>query len=210
MSGTPDAARYETLVERLLDIERRVAAGEISPLISSYEAVDAVVDFLRVDVRVVKGEATRSLGRLRLALHDRSQGAKPRLFFEAPERKDVAGAPDLTSAAILRPFVILAFLTLREGGISDDEAARWLAAELKRSGINQPNGKEISARTIIRWHRERGGKSLKGSDELFGQLVYAAQRTLEGAGYQSETMLKGGNAKDAARIWIKLLRTAGF
>ena len=213
MSGRPDAAKYETLVERLSEIERRASTSELDHLAASFEALNAVITYLGADPRIVERGATRSLGRLRFALHDRMLGAKPKLFFEPPDRKGAQGAPSYTSAVVLRPLVISAFLSLRNGGLSKEEASRWLAAELKESGVIQPNGRAVNARTIVRWHTELGGKSPKGSDWVFGEFIKGAQRALEKAGYQhtqANAPFGSSEAEIVAQCLIKLLRAAGF
>jgi hypothetical protein len=210
MSGQPDAAKYEALVERLLDIERCVSAAEIDPLTSSIQALEAILAFLCVDTRIIGGEGTRSLGRLLLALHDRVQGAKPKLFFQTPDRKGRKGAPSYTSAIFLRSVVNYAFIPLLKSGLSNEEASEWLAAELKQSGINQPNGRAVDARTIVRWRAELGGKSLTGSDRFFGEFVQGAQRTLHEAGFKPDEPLDARRAKVAAQVSVKLLKAAGF
>jgi hypothetical protein len=212
MGGQPDAGKYEALVEQLLEIERRTSSLEIDDLTSSFEALNAVLDFLS-DPQLVEREATRPLWRLMFALHDRMQGAKPKLFFETPDRKVAKGAPSYTSAVILRSLVNSAFLSLREGGLSKEEASTWLAAELDQSGITQPNGRAVDARTIVRWRAELGGKSPKGSDWVFEKFVQGAPRAFEKAGYQHSQAgapLDPPKAKMVAQHLVKLIRAAGF
>ena len=57
-----------------------------------------------------------------LAVLDRTHGAKPRLLFDPPDRKGAKGAPSYTSAVIYRALIVAAFLSLREGGMSKEEA----------------------------------------------------------------------------------------
>jgi hypothetical protein len=213
MSGQPDGAKYEILVEQLLEIERRAAAAEIDPLGSSLEALQAVLAFLNADARIFKGEGTRSLGRLSLALYDRLRGAKPTLFFAPIERNGETGAPSLTSAIFFRTLVVSAHLSLLVNGFSKEEASKWVAAELRRSGTKQPNGRPVSARAVERWHAELGGKSLKGSDWAFGQFVRGAQHSLENAGGSSKPSDAPPNPAKApavAEVFIKILRVVGF
>jgi hypothetical protein len=211
MSGQPDATRYEELVEKLLEFERRQSSLEMDALTASYYALSAVIGFLHDDARILERGATRSLGRLLFAVLDRMRGGRPKLLFGPRGAK---GAPSHTSAVVLRVLVNAAFLTLREGGMSKEKAANWLAKELKRSDIKQPTGKEISASEIIRWRAELGAKSLKGSDEAFAWFVHDAQRTMlkEAAGAQlpSEMSLDRPQAQLAARAFIRLLWIAGF
>src|SRR5262249_8258947 len=155
MSGRPDAAEYEALIERLSEIQRRTAAGEIDELTASHDGLCAVIGFLHADVRVAEREAARPLNQLQFAVFDRLRGAKPKLLFGPRDRKGAKGAPTYTSAVVLRSIVNVAFFVLLEGGgMSKVEAARWLALELAHYGIKQPNGKAITARAIIRWSAE--------------------------------------------------------
>src|SRR5262245_20877884 len=118
MSGPPDAAKYETLIEQLSEIERRAAAREIDGLTASFYALPAVIGFLHEDTRVPEREATRPLLRLMLAVLDWLRGAKPKLLFEARDREGAKGAPSYTSAVIFRSIVNAAFFGLLEGGMS--------------------------------------------------------------------------------------------
>ena len=213
MGSPPDAAKYAALIEQLSEIERRASSFELDALTSSYEALSSVIAFLNADAQIVEREATRSLGRLGFALHDRMQGAEPRLLFETPDRKGAKGTPSYTSAVVFRALVISAFLSLRVGGLSKEEASSWLAGELKKSRINQPNGRAVDARTIVRWHAELGGKSLKGSDWFLRDFLQGALPALQEAGYQDtqpNSPLDAPTAKAAAKGLVKLLRVAGF
>jgi hypothetical protein len=212
MSGLPDAAKYEALIDQLSVIERRAAAREIDALTASYYALSSVIQFLLDDPRVKESGATRSLGRLAFAVMDRTQGARPLLFFGP--RKNVKGAPNYTSAVVLRALVNVAFGPLLEARMPKQEAGKWLAAELAHGGIKQPNGEEITAKQIIRWWAELGAESMKGSDEAFTWFVGGASRTmLESSGQiqmPPDTPLDQAQAKLAARQFIGLLRIAGF
>src|SRR5262249_54381771 len=196
------------------EIQRRTAAGEIDALTASYDALCAVIGFLHEDARVPEREATRSLNRLMLALLDRLQRAKPKLLFDARDQEGRNGPPSYTSAVILRGYVNAAFIPLLEAGMSKQEAGNWLAFELARNGIRQPNGEEITASQIIRWRAERRAKSLKGSDEAFEWVVQGALRTmLERAGATqlppTEPIDRIG-AQLGAQMFIHALRRCGF
>jgi hypothetical protein len=210
MTGNLDPTRYEALIEHLLDLQRRESS--LDPLSASFEALSAVIEFLNADTRLLESEANRSLGRLSLALHDRMQGAKPKLFFNAPDRMGAKGAPSYTSAVILRTLVNAAFLSLREADISQQEASRWLATKLKHAGIKQPTGEAIDARAIVRWGAELGHKSLRGSDQIFTDFVLGAQRRMQEQYPQehSDAPLTPQQAKSAAAGFMKLLKIAGF
>ncbi len=211
MTGNFDPVRYERLVERLLDLQRRESS--LDPLSRSLEVLVAVLLFLNADTRLVESEANRPLWRLSLALHDRMQGAKPKLFFDAPDRMGAKGAPSYTSALILRTLVNVAFLNLCDAGTSQQEASRWLARELKRTGIRQPNGRAVDANAIARWGAELGGKSLKGSDQVFTDFVLGTLHTLREKYPQEQsgdTPLTPQQAKMATAGFIKLLKIAGF
>jgi hypothetical protein len=209
MGGQPDAAKYEALIEQLTEIERRAAAREINELKASLDALCAVISFLHGDARVLDREATRPLSRLTRAVHDWTQGAKPKLLFDPRNRKVAMSAPIGTTAIILRAQVNLAFGILLKGGIPKEEAAHWLAAELKRSGIEHPNGKAIIAKEITRWSAERGGKSLKGSDKVFATIVSDSARRAREAGLSSQP-LDRPRSQGVARGLILELRIAGF
>jgi hypothetical protein len=208
MGGQPDAGEYEELIAKLSRLEERDA------LTASYYALCWVIQFLSADARITEREVTRPLNRLAYAVLDRVQGGRPKLLFDPPDRNGAKGAPSYTSAAVLRALVNAAFLTLRKGGMSKEEAGNWLAAELEHSGVKQPNGKAITAKAIMRWRAELGANSLKGSDEAFGMFVHGGQRAmLEKAGQTQpppDTSLDRQEAQIAAREFIKLLRISGF
>jgi hypothetical protein len=210
MTGGPEPAGYKQLVERLLDLRRRDSS--VDSLGSTFEALLAVLSFLSADARL--SEATRPLWGLLLAVMDRRQGAKPKLFFDPPNRLGDKGAPKYTSATILRAIVNSAFLTFRKAGVARVEASEWLAMELKRAGIIDPRGRAIDARAIARWGAELGGKSLTGSDDIFATLVRDVQHMLlEKNPKLVESLdvpLSAKDAKIAAAYFIKLLKTAGF
>jgi hypothetical protein len=213
MGGQPDAAKYEALVEQLSEIERRNAAKEINELKASFDALCAVISFLNGDARVLDREATRPLSRLMRAVHDWTQGAKPRLLFDPRNRKVAKGAPIGTTAIILRAQVNLAFGILLKGGMPKEEAAHWLEAELKRSGIEHPNGKAIIAKEITRWSAERGGKSLKESDKVFATIVSDSARGVReraGSAGLSSQPLDRPRLQRVARGLILRLKIAGF
>jgi len=209
MTGSPDPARYAELIERLLDLQ--LHGSSFDALSESFEALTAVLRFLNADIRLVESGATNVLGRLQLALLDRSRGAKPKLFFDPPDRMGAKGAPSYTSSVILRSIANVAFLILCEADISPEEASKWLAAEFKHAGIKQPSGRAIGARAITRWRTELGGKSLKGSDEAFAMFVLGTPARLEKYPLeQSDVPHTPQQAKLVAAVFIKLLKLAGF
>jgi hypothetical protein len=124
--------RYEELIERLLDLHRRESS--LAPLNACFEALGAVMRFLSGDARLWEGEATKPLYRLLFAILDLSRGAKPKLFFELPEGPDKSAKLTYTSSIIPRGYVNAAYLSLLEGSMSQKEASKWLAQELKRAG----------------------------------------------------------------------------
>jgi hypothetical protein len=211
MTGQLDSTRYEELVKYLLDLKQPEPL--LDPLNESFAAITAVLHFLNADARLVQNEATKPLGRLQLALLDRLQGAKPKLLFDKPNRMGAEGAPSHTSSALLRARVNAAYLSLCESGMSQQEASGWVAAELKRCGIKQPNGRTVDPRTIARWRAEMGGKSPKGSDEAFATHVLGAQSSLRQMYPEPQSddkRLTPRQAKAAAAVFIKTLRIAGF
>jgi hypothetical protein len=207
MSSGPDPQQYQMLVKELLNLQRRESL--VDALTASIDALAAVVRFLNTDDRLALCEATRALGRLLLALHDRRQGAKPKLFFDEPHRWGAKGPPSYTSSMILRAIVNAAFFSLLEAGIEQQEASRWLAAQLKRAGIKQPNGKFIDAKAIERWRAERGGKSLKGSDSALAMYYLPIKHQLQ-TEYPPKPSDPPRKGKTIAAAFIKLLRIAGF
>jgi hypothetical protein len=208
MTGNPDPAHYEALVRELLDLQRREMS--LDALTASIDALAAVFRFLNADDRLALSEATKALGRLLLALHDRRQGAKPKLFFDAPDRRGAKGPPSYTSSMMLRAIVNAAFLNLLEAGISQKEASRWLEAKLKSAGIKQRNGKVIDAGEIERWRAERGGQSLRGSDQTLAEYFLPIMRQLQVEYPQEHSDASPRKARTTAAVFIKWLRIAGF
>jgi hypothetical protein len=203
-----EQARYEELIERLLDLQRR----ELAPLDASFGALGAVLRFLGRDARLFESEATKPLFRLLFAILDRTQGAKPKLFFDTPTRPDQSAKPTHTSSIILRAIVNTAYLSLLEAGMSQQEASKRLAQELKRAGIKQSNGRAIEAKVIARWRAELGGKAPQGSDEALSMFVWDWLPSLRERYPQepSDAPLTPQQAKSAAAVFIKFLKISGF
>jgi hypothetical protein len=175
---------YDELVASLLAIEQRVSESKLDHLSASFEALSAVIGFLNADPMVVKAEATRALFRLYFAIYDLQRGANPKLLCEPTfhdGREEHVGAPTLTSVVLVRAHVAAAVLLLCESGMSRNDAARWLTAELDRSKIRQPNGKPINARLVLRWRDELNGKAPKGSDQVFRLIVDGMRRQVQDA-----------------------------
>jgi hypothetical protein len=205
--------RYEEFIERLLDLHRRESS--LAPLDACFEALGAVLRFLSGDARLLEGEATKPLNRLLFAILNRSRGAKPKLFFELPEGPDKSAKPTYTSSIIPRGYVNAAYLSLLEGSMSQKEASKWLAQELKRAGVKQSNGRAIDAKVIVRWRAELGGKAPMGSDEAFAILVHDLRGKLfvhDSRGNQnaSDAPLTRQQAKSVAAVFIKFLKIGGF
>jgi hypothetical protein len=215
---TPPSTRlYAELVDALSGIEQRASKLKLDDLTASFEALNAVLQFLLADATLVENKAVRSLFRLWFAIYELQRGAKPKLLFEPtfhPGRKKHVGAPTITSAVLLRGYVVVATLLLLESGMAREEAARWLAAELGRNGIKQPNGKPITEKVILRWRHELGGKAPKGSDQMFAMIVQGIQQEAQ------DELIRGapsGNAPfdppqahSLSRVLIKRLRLTGF
>jgi hypothetical protein len=212
MNTAPDAVKYEELIEQLSGFERRASSEKIDALEASRSALFSVIMFLETDTRVVERQATRPLWRLWWAIHDQMKGARPRLLFgPRVRRKGAKGAPTYTSAMFLRGFVNLAFIPLLNSGMLKQEAGRWLAGELKRSGIRQPNGTEITASKIIRWRAEVLAKSLRGSNEALAWLIQHERRyMLEKGQLVSDTSIGRSQAQARARGIIRTMRLSGF
>jgi hypothetical protein len=216
MGSHPDATRYQELIETLFDIERRTSTADISPLAASYESLSAVIGFLYADPEVVERESARPLYRLMIAIYDTMRGAKPKLLFEPashPGREDHKGAPTHLFVNLLRGHVVAAFLLLRESGMSSVEAGKWLAAELKRSAVKSSDGKIIDAKIIIRWRRELGGKSPKGSDDVFRLILESEMGkapAIEDGELRSDSFFDRSQAQACAQTIIKRLRIMGF
>jgi hypothetical protein len=73
----------------------------------------------------------------------------------------------------------------------------------------QPNGRAVDARAVARWGAERGGKSLKGSDEVLAMFVHGGRPQLREEKSDNIPFTQQ-NAKLAATGFIKLLKIAGF
>jgi hypothetical protein len=170
----PSLEQYTKLMNSLFTVKVGVRNQIFDPLNAAFQAVQSVVLFLNSNPTCRKFGLTRELAILVWALNDASQGAKPPLFFN--RAKIGFGPPTRLAESILRSEVILMFRMLRNSGISELEASRWLAAELKESGVmhkktmRQPDGQQINPRQIVRWSSEVGGQSLSGSDEAYLRL----------------------------------------
>jgi hypothetical protein len=171
----PSLNHYTKLMNSLFAVEVGVRNQIFDPLNAAFRAVRAVVLFLNSDPTCRKFGLTKELAIIVWALNDASQGAKPPLFFHRGKITD-GGAPTRLAESVLRAQVILMFRTLLNAGITELEASRWLAAELKDLGvmhkktIGRPDGQPIKPRQIVRWISEVGGQSLSGSDEAYLRL----------------------------------------
>jgi hypothetical protein len=170
----PSPYEYSKLMNSLLAVKAGVRNKIVDPLNAAFQAVRSVVLFLNSDPSCRKIGLTRELAILVWALNDASQGAKPPLFFN--RAKIASGPPTRLAESVLRAQVVLMFRMLLNAGITELEASRWLAAELKDLGvmhkktIRQPDGQLIKPRQIVRWSSEVRGQSLSGSDEAYLRL----------------------------------------
>jgi hypothetical protein len=163
------ADRYETLVSQLAMIKEAADREQIDRLEAGRVALVEVLRFLQGDPRVVRLGFNRSLVEVMRAVHDLSQGAKPPLFFKR-KRDGTKGAPTHLAAAASRAQMVLVLEILLKAGIAKPEAGKWVADELHRRGVTDANGKRVQPKVLLRWHAERGGKSISGFDLVFQKL----------------------------------------
>ena len=108
-------------------------------------------------------DLTKRLASLTRALHDASHGTRPSLFFDR-EVSAKGGAPTHITDSVLRGQVVLMLRILKHGEMKVDEASKWLASELRKSGVRHKKstrlraGQIIEPRQIARWDAEYGAK----------------------------------------------------
>lgn len=168
----------QMLIEDLLGkLQANAEKMDDDPLAAAASALDCVIRFLgdadRLFGQDADSDAVTPLWRLSSALRDLSRGAKPPLLFDR-RRAAVRGAPTKTAENLtLRPIVLVAYEMLTrtaigtKGVFPPDAAARELESMLSRERITHRDGKPITARQIVRWSQELGGKSPTGSDAAY-------------------------------------------
>ena len=179
------------------------------------QALVVVLRFLQQDPRIVRLGLNRSLVEVYRAVHDTLQGAKPPLFFKArinlaerrgalAGRKRVGdlGAPTHLSAVVRRAQMVLALEVLIKARIAKPEASKWLADELHRHGLTDATGKRVHPKSLLRWHAERGGKSIRGFD--------AAYKKLEATEIQRGWPTEPARARRRSAKLILVLKLSGF
>jgi hypothetical protein len=160
---------YGNLCEALQSIETAVEANTLDQLEAGKMALVAVLTFLNSDPEIVLKGSNRSLSIVLRTLNDVLGGGRPALLFERPSK---GGAPNYQSDTVLRAQIVLALELLLKAGLSRDEAGAWVARQLEKSKIRRAKGKHgsITAKEILRWRSEKGGKAPSGFDAAFTKL----------------------------------------
>jgi hypothetical protein len=142
----PSTERYRVLVEGLVRADQSRRDGD-DDLAVSLTCLVEVVRFLDADKYIVENGLSGPLAALGLALHDWSQGARHPVF----DRPRKGGRPQNVSFAAQQAILAAAVTILIKAGESRPSAAKFVAAELRKNGMNAPGGKPISSDQILGW-----------------------------------------------------------
>jgi hypothetical protein len=170
----------------LLDCLREVQASfdetGADRLLACIAGLDALRMALNTNPLVGAEGLTGWLGKLTLALADCHAGAKPELL----ESRSPPSRPTRPSLDMLKASSAHVLDTMTEGGMPQEEAARFIASLLRKNGVEEVAGKGVSTKLIISWRR--GIKECTASDSA--QRVYrrlADERSKHvGAGHHTD------------------------
>jgi hypothetical protein len=193
----PTPAQYRDLLNELAILQVWLEREKIELPLAAITALQRTILYLNSDPLSVKLGLTRLLALILNHLHDISHGANPSRIFNQTHRK---GGPTELSRAACRAQINIMFKSLTRLGMNRQDAGKLLADKFKRNGVKE-NGDPITAKAIMRWHGEIGGKSLSGSDKVYKKLKGDLDRT----GWPSD--LKEAQAFIKSRILA--LRDAG-
>lgn len=170
LDGLTDAARAMEGADKLAAVER---------------ALGAVVRFVQGDHAAFAAGAHLPLIALARAINDLRMGSPPDLFDVPPTANRPAG----TAFGMARGQAAAAVAILEDAGVQPNEAAAFVAAEMARRGIVQPDGKRqgeaIAPSLVRRWRQDvRQGKAQRMATQAYRAAMEAElqRRTRLGAG----------------------------
>ena len=194
---TPDDAQGEHVAEQvrilcgayadLLDGLTAAAREMEGPdkLAAVERALGAVVRFVQGDANAFAAGAHLPLIALARAVNDLRAGSLPELFNVPPTANRPAG----TAFGMARGQAAAAVAILEDAGMQPADAAAFVAAELARHGIAQPDGKRegeaIGPSLVRRWRQDvRQGKAQRMATQAYRAAIEAElqRRARLGAG----------------------------
>lgn len=157
---------YADLLDGLADAAREMEGP--GKLAAVERALGAVVRFVQGDANAFAAGAHLPLIALARAVNDLRAGSLPELFNVPPTANRPAG----TAFGMARGQAAAAVAILEDAGMQPADAAAFVAAELARHGIVQPDGKTegeaIAPSLVRRWRQDvRQGKAQRLSAQAF-------------------------------------------
>jgi hypothetical protein len=184
----PPIARYEKLIQDLMNSQFTLERGHRDPLAVAIFAVCAVIQFLDADEAVVDSGITNPLSVIANALHDYRRGGRPPIFFDRPK---AAGRPTDQMFDAVKAAAAMGVEVLLPLKVTRDQAGKYVAAEARRLGFRRPDGKDITGRTVLGWRDEietskseigaevfKELKAAKATKAPIGDLTRAVQRSI--------------------------------
>lgn len=157
---------YADLLDSLTDAARDLRGPDA--LAAVERALGAVVRFVQGDATAFAAGAHLPLIALARALNDLRAGSPPELFTVPPTANRPAG----TAFGMARGQAAAAVAILEDAGMRPADAAAFVAAELARHAIVQPDGKRdgeaIAPSLVRRWRQDvRQGKAQRLTAQAF-------------------------------------------
>jgi hypothetical protein len=209
----PAPDQYPKLLEMLRGRARAFeeAEDDRGRLQVALESYRHVLMYLRSDSEVNSSTVLRPLEFLRVKASDIERGAKP--FDFKPD--GVGTKPTGTQRENIQGMLAYAFELLISCDFSQDEALRWLTAEIRKAGVRTENDSAIPKDQIRDWRNEirrrakpratRGAPmEACGTYELLRQKISPELRSLDG-----NREKKQRRAREIALSLIKVVRDAG-
>ncbi len=195
----PALLPFEQLIQVLAQCQHSLEAGTGDPLAAAGYAIGQVIEFINSDPQIMEMGITNPLALIENALHDLRHGGRPSVLFNRPKSR---GRPTNQAFDGLKAAAALAVDVLISCKVNRGDAGKYVAAEARKLGIHQPNGKEISGRTVLGWRNEIEISKSECGAEIYRQLK--AHRS------KARPITDVDEAKVIATQFLREARFAGF
>jgi hypothetical protein len=166
--GRPSTLAFRKLAAELVRANQAEEAGTDQLQVILKCLVDTM-GFLDADLSIRGSGLTRPLGVLAAALRDLKLGASPALFFNRPKKG--GGRPKGVSIEAAHGAAAAALSVLIQAGESRDSASQFVAEKLAAVGVKSVRGKPISARQVLRWREEIGGRASQLAESTYNDIL---------------------------------------
>jgi hypothetical protein len=195
----PSLLQFEHLVQALAQCQHGLEAGTGDPLAIAGYAIGRVIEFINSDPEIMDSGITNPLSLIENALHDLRQGGRPSVLFDRPKS---GGRPTNQAFDAFKAATAFAVDVLISCKVKRADAGKYVAAEARKLGLRQQNGKDITGRTVLGWRDE-----IEISKSECGVEVY---RMLQAHRAQAQPITDVRQAKVMAAGFLKEARSAGF